>query len=192
MSSLRICLNTNLTWYIQTKTYHRFWGNRLGAERVENYPRCLVAASLASSPCPPQTATRKSPHAPPVDHWTMQMPERKQRAKSKQAIFRFLQNPCKSFIKLHDEIHSCTSCNGEKNCALLLDIVNCFNEVRKKVRNCLAYTCNKSYIHVKAKQRKFILQHDSGIKVLTSNIVKEYEINNLSLLTLFLKIKVVL
>ena len=40
----------------------------------------------------------------------------------------------------------------------------------KKVRNCLAYTCNKSYIHVKAKQRKFILQHDSGIKVLTSNI----------------------
>ena len=49
----------------------------------------------------------------------------------------------------------------------------------KKIRNCLAYTCNKSYIHVKAKQRKFILQHDSGIKVLTSN-VKEYEINNLS------------
>ena len=121
MSSLRICLNTNLTsyaWYPNKDFYHRFWGNRLGAERVENYPRCLGAASLAWSPCPPQTATRKSPHAPPVDHWTMQTPERKQResvkVKSKQAILRFLQNPCKSFIKLHDEIHSCTSWNGEK------------------------------------------------------------------------------
>ena len=45
----------------------------------------------------------------------------------------------------------------------------------KKVRNYLAYTCNKSYIHVKAKQRKFILQHDSGIKVLTSNIWNKQE-----------------
>lgn len=66
----------NYATTMTTVTHRPCAGNRWVSGTAETSPTCPATARTARGPCRPRTATRRSPHAPPTDRWTMRMPAR--------------------------------------------------------------------------------------------------------------------